>query len=103
MILGANAHYADPTIHTRMHACTCVFANKLRCPTCGHLSETFDPFMDLSMDLHSTKSSVQEALDLYTSTETLGAGNKRKCSQCRRRVRAEKRLTAQKGLYTVDI
>lgn len=87
-----------------MHACV-LFADQLKCTTCGHRSNTFDPFMDLSINLESTTDSngitrkvrsLPEALKRFTSTETLGSGNEWRCGRCKKLVEAEKRLTVFK-------
>lgn len=63
---------------------------------CGHCSDTFDPFLDLSMELSNGVRSVSEALHRFTSTEILDGANKWRCGGCQKLVRAEKRLTVFK-------
>ena len=59
-----------------------VFGGRLRsrvsCKTCGRTSDTFDSFMDLSLDVARSKS-VTHALRSYVATEVLDGANKYKC------------------------
>lgn len=58
-----------------------VFSGRLRsrvsCASCRHNSDTFDPCLDLSLDIRHAKS-VTEALDIFTKAEELsGSGRDR--------------------------
>ena len=58
-----------------------MFSGRLRsrvsCPACRHNSDTFDPCLDLSLDIRHAKS-VNEALDVFTKAEELsGSGRDR--------------------------
>ena len=59
-----------------------VFGGRLRsqvtCKTCGRKSDTFDSFMDLSLDVAKAKS-VEAALKRYVAVEVLDGSNKYKC------------------------
>ena len=59
-----------------------VFGGRLRsqvtCKTCGRKSDTFDSFMDLSLDVAKAKS-VESALKRYVAVEVLDGSNKYKC------------------------
>lgn len=59
-----------------------MFGGRLRsqvvCKTCGRKSDTFDSFMDLSLDVARAKS-VQSALKNYVAVEVLDGSNKYKC------------------------
>ncbi|GAA5892274.1 hypothetical protein JCM6882_003627 [Rhodosporidiobolus microsporus] len=75
--------------------CPCIvhrtFAGQLRsavtCGRCGHMSETVEPFLDLSLDIRdravgggAVKGSVRECLDSFTSPEALPS--KYDCAAC---------------------
>ena len=64
------------------------------CTKCDFKSNTYDPFLDLSLEISSKKvTSVYTALKEYTRKETLDTANKWKCSGCKRKVCATKQLT----------
>ena len=68
--------------------------SQVSCTKCGYNSNTYDPFLDLSLEVSSKKvSSVYSALKEYTRKETLDVANKWKCSGCNKRVCATKQLT----------
>ncbi|CAM9838465.1 unnamed protein product [Ectocarpus sp. 12 AP-2014] len=78
--------------------------SQLKCSECGFCSDTFDPFMDLAMNVEKVDSSgvamnersLQAALRRFTAPETLGAGNEWKCGGCNKLVEAEKNLSVFK-------
>ncbi|CAB1100974.1 unnamed protein product [Ectocarpus sp. CCAP 1310/34] len=78
--------------------------SQLECSKCGFCSDTFDPFMDLAMNVEKVDSrgvamkerSLQAALRRFTAPETLGAGNEWKCGGCNKLVEAEKNLSVFK-------
>jgi ubiquitin C-terminal hydrolase len=68
--------------------------SQVKCTHCGYCSNTYDPFLDLSLQV-SQKScqSVAHAFMEYTRKETLDSKNKWKCSGCKKLVCAQKQLT----------
>ncbi|KAJ4455776.1 putative Ubiquitin carboxyl-terminal hydrolase 23 [Paratrimastix pyriformis] len=66
--------------------------SQVRCPSCGHESNTFDPFWDLSLDVQSSKS-ITGALQHFTAPEILDTDNKYKCENCKKAICARKQLT----------
>ncbi|CAM9918104.1 unnamed protein product, partial [Ectocarpus sp. 4 AP-2014] len=70
--------------------------SRLKCTKCGHCSDTFDPFMDLSMDLSRGVRSIDVALRRFVATERLGSGNEWRCGGCKKPVQAEKSLSVFK-------
>ncbi|KAL4162097.1 hypothetical protein PRNP1_002645 [Phytophthora ramorum] len=67
--------------------------NSLKCAKCGHVSERFDDFLDLSLEIAHGVTSVKGALRHFTATEKLDDCNAWKCSSCGKPSRAEKGLT----------
>jgi len=86
---------ADPVLATTLvHR---LFAGRLRsrvvCHHCQHASDTYDPCLDVSLDVRKGIGSVRQALDAFTAPEQLGGANKYKCDRCKRRVEATKAFT----------
>lgn len=70
------------------------FRSQVRCQKCNYCSNTYDPFLDLSLEVSKKSSnSVLEALAQFTRKETLDAENQWKCSGCKKYVCATKQLT----------
>ncbi|CAG5116325.1 unnamed protein product, partial [Candidula unifasciata] len=66
------------------------------CLRCQAKSDTFDPFMDLSLDIKGV-STVEEALSKFVKPETLDNENAYKCPKCKNKVRAQKRFSIEKA------
>ena len=59
--------------------------------SCNHISNTFDPILDLSLEI-TRASTLTKALQRFTAVEYLDGENKYECEKCRARVRASKRF-----------
>lgn len=81
--------------------------NQLHCPQCGYDSNTFDSFLDLSLEIGARRgiTSVEKALAVYTRPEALDKANKWKCPRCLVPVCAVKQLTIRKApaILTVQL
>lgn len=68
--------------------------SQILCTSCGYRSNTYDPFLDLSLEIsrHGCNS-VAAAFQEYTRKETLDSSNRWKCDGCKKKVRATKQLT----------
>jgi len=68
--------------------------SQLRCPECGAVSVTFDPFLHLSLPLPAGRGPVQlaDAMSLFCREEALDGDNAWQCEKCRQRVPALKKL-----------
>jgi len=66
--------------------------NELKCSDCNYSSKTFNPFLDLSLDIGGGIKSVHAALQSFTKTERLTAGNEWKCEGCKHKVKVFKRF-----------
>jgi ubiquitin carboxyl-terminal hydrolase 36/42 len=75
---------------------TAVFGGRTRsqvkCCSCGYESNTFEPFLDLSLEI-TRASSVEGALRRFTEGETLDGANRYRCPRESLPVRAVKRMT----------
>ncbi|CAH0493394.1 unnamed protein product [Peronospora farinosa] len=78
-----------------------VFGGKLKsllkCAKCGYISERFDDFLDLSLEISNGVKSIKGALRHFTAIEKLDDRNAWKCSSCGKPSRAEKGLTIAEG------
>lgn len=84
-----------------------IFGGRLRsqvkCMQCSHCSDTFDPFLDLSLEIMKADS-VYKALMHFTAAEQLDGGEKQyKCERCKQKVRALKQLTVYKAPYVLTV
>lgn len=70
------------------------FRSQVRCTKCGYRSNTYDPFLDLSLEVSQKSSrSILHSLSDFTRKETLDSDNQWRCSGCKKYVRATKELT----------
>ena len=60
--------------------------NELKCSVCHHSSCTYNPFLDLSLELTKGVTSVPGALKAFAQVERLTAGNEWHCEKCKRKV-----------------
>ncbi|XP_074268336.1 ubiquitin carboxyl-terminal hydrolase 23-like [Silene latifolia] len=84
-----------------------IFGGRLRsqvkCLQCSYCSNTFDPFLDLSLEIVKADS-LCNALKHFTSPEQLDGGEKQyKCERCKQKVRALKQLTVSKAPYVLTV
>eukprot|EP00939_MAST-03C_sp_MAST-3C-sp1_P004511 g4511.t1 len=66
--------------------------SRVSCARCAYDSDTFDSFVDLSLELTRQVDSVQDALHEFTSSELLDNDNRWHCPKCKRKVRASKHM-----------
>ncbi len=68
--------------------------SQVRCTKCGHQSNTYDPFLDLALEVSKkSSSSIASAFCEFSRKETLDKNNQWHCSGCRHNVCATKQLT----------
>ncbi|KAF9570041.1 hypothetical protein EC968_002303 [Mortierella alpina] len=68
------------------------FQSQVKCLRCGHESNTFETYLDVSLDIRGAES-VQRAFRDYTKPETLSKDNQYKCDKCKVLVDARKQMT----------
>lgn len=56
------------------------FQSQVKCMECEQESNTFEPFLDISLDIKGTES-IQRALRDYTRPEILTKSNQYQCDQ----------------------
>lgn len=69
--------------------------NTLKCAKCAFVSERFDDFLDLSLEVNHGIKSVGGALRHFTAVETLDDSNAWKCASCKQPSRAEKGMAIE--------
>lgn len=65
--------------------------SQIRCVNCSHCSDTFEPLIDLSLEIENANS-ITEALESFTRAETLECDAKYKCEKCKHGSSFSKRL-----------
>nr|XP_023415811.1 ubiquitin carboxyl-terminal hydrolase 17-like protein 6 [Cavia porcellus] len=66
--------------------------SQIKCLQCGSTSDTFDPYLDIPLDIKSTRS-VKQALARSVQPEELSGENAYHCSICLQKMPASKTLT----------
>ncbi|KAG6673443.1 hypothetical protein I3842_16G112600 [Carya illinoinensis] len=84
-----------------------IFGGRLRsqvkCLQCSYCSNTFDPFLDLSLEIVKADS-LHKALANFTAAEQLDGGERQyQCQRCKQKVRALKQLTVHKAPYVLTV
>ncbi|XP_043318318.1 ubiquitin carboxyl-terminal hydrolase 17-like protein 6 [Cervus canadensis] len=80
----------DSTLIRQIFAGT--WKSQIQCVHCLGVSDTFDPYLDISLDITAAQS-VEQALRELVKPEKLDAENAYDCGVCLRKVPATKRLT----------
>ncbi|KFB51743.1 AGAP007521-PA-like protein [Anopheles sinensis] len=75
--------------------------SEVKCPTCCHISTTFQHFEDLLLDIRKANS-IDEALEVYFARERLEE-NGYKCEACKRRVAATKQFSLERAPFALCI
>nr|KYP70089.1 Ubiquitin carboxyl-terminal hydrolase 16 [Cajanus cajan] len=71
--------------------------SKIKCMKCGGKSERQERMMDLTVEIEGEITTLVEALQRFTSTETLDGENKYHCVRCKSYERAKKKLTVSEA------
>jgi len=70
--------------------------SRVRCTKCAHTSDSFEPVLDLSLEVSRARS-LEKALGDFTAEEALDGDNCYACPACNQKVRALKRLTVERA------
>jgi len=68
------------------------YRSQLKCSKCGYLSNTYDPFLDVSLEISHAKNLIS-ALEIFSKQEVLSKYNEWKCGGCSKKVCASKELS----------
>ncbi|KAL6859084.1 hypothetical protein ACP4OV_018086 [Aristida adscensionis] len=77
--------------------------SKIKCSRCHVSSEQCEPMLDLTVEIDGDISSLEEALERFTSTEVLDGENRYQCSRCKSYERAKKKLTISEAPNVLTI
>lgn len=80
----------------------CYTIFQVKCTQCSHSSNTYDPFLDLSLDIVKAES-LLKALARFTAIEVLDGNNKYHCSKCKTKVRAHKQFTINNAPHVLTV
>ncbi|KAJ2854379.1 hypothetical protein J3B02_002704 [Coemansia erecta] len=100
----------DPKIDRRIQETTLVhqvfggyLQSQVKCSRCGYDSNTFEPNLDISLDIQSGGGSVTKALRAFIRPETLTKSNRYKCDKCSKLVDATKQMTIYRLPQTLTL
>ncbi|MCO5611304.1 hypothetical protein L7F22_065556 [Adiantum nelumboides] len=98
--------HAKASPHSRKSYIQKIFGGRLqsqvKCTECEHSSNTYDPFLDLSLDIVKAES-LLKALTRFTGIEVLDGDNKYFCSKCKKKVRAHKQFTIDYAPHVLTV
>jgi ubiquitin carboxyl-terminal hydrolase 36/42 len=67
--------------------------SQVKCKKCGHCSNKYEAYLDLSLDIAKKADSIDRAMQNFTAAEQLNGDNQYRCEKCDTLVDAAKRLT----------
>ncbi|XP_056286682.1 ubiquitin carboxyl-terminal hydrolase 42 [Pseudoliparis swirei] len=70
--------------------------SRVKCLNCKAVSDTFDPFLDITLEIKTTPS-VSKSLEQFVKPEQLDGENAYKCTKCKKMVTASKRFTIHRS------
>ncbi|TYH60692.1 ubiquitin carboxyl-terminal hydrolase 23 [Gossypium raimondii] len=77
--------------------------SQVKCMQCSYCSNTFDPFLDLSLEIVKADS-LHKALKNFTAAELLDGGERQyQCQRCKQKVKAIKQLTVYNAPHVLTI
>ncbi|XP_037259045.1 ubiquitin carboxyl-terminal hydrolase 36 isoform X2 [Falco rusticolus] len=74
----------------------------VRCLECKSVSDTYDPFLDLSLEIMEV-TDITQALELYVQPDMLGGENAYMCDKCKKKVLASKQFTIHRPSNVLTI
>uniref|UniRef100_A0A672G7U7 Ubiquitin carboxyl-terminal hydrolase n=1 Tax=Salarias fasciatus TaxID=181472 RepID=A0A672G7U7_SALFA len=76
--------------------------SRVNCLNCNATSDSFEPFLDITLDIEGV-SSVSKALERFVTPEELGGENAYRCSNCNNMVTATKCLSVHQESNVLTI
>ncbi|KAM6376793.1 ubiquitin carboxyl-terminal hydrolase 36 isoform 2-T2 [Pluvialis apricaria] len=70
--------------------------SRVKCSVCKTVSDTYDPYLDLALEIRQAANIVQ-ALELFVKSDVLGGENAYMCAKCKKKVSASKRFTIHRA------
>ncbi|KNA16444.1 hypothetical protein SOVF_089140 isoform B [Spinacia oleracea] len=70
--------------------------SQVRCCNCGHNSDTYEPLIDLSLEIEDVDS-LESALNSFTKVESIEDTEKFTCESCKEQVKVEKQLMLEQA------
>ncbi|KAG4954843.1 hypothetical protein JHK87_040437 [Glycine soja] len=77
--------------------------SKIKCMKCGGKSECQERMMDLTVEIEGEITTLEEALQQFTSAETLDGENKYHCVRCKSYEKAKKKMTVSEAPNVLTI
>ena len=80
--------------------------SRVKCRHCKAVSDTFDPFLDVSLDINKQGcSNLQKCLEYFVTPEVLQGDNSYKCHRCKSQVTASKTFSIHRppNVLTVQL
>ncbi|KAL1915332.1 uncharacterized protein VTP21DRAFT_6790 [Calcarisporiella thermophila] len=74
--------------------------SQVECLRCRHKSNTFEPMLDISLDVHST---LMGAFQTFTRPDRLTKANQYQCEKCKVRVDALKRMSIHRAPMALTV
>lgn len=72
--------------------------SRVKCRQCKSVSDTYDPFLDLSLDINKQGcNDLQRCLEMFVRIEVLQGDNAYKCMQCKTSVQACKKFSIHRA------
>ncbi|NXQ99227.1 UBP36 hydrolase, partial [Sagittarius serpentarius] len=71
--------------------------SRVMCLACGNVSDTYDPYLDMSLEIGVLQQDLQRALELFVKPDLLGGENAYMCAKCKKKVSASKRFTIHRA------
>ncbi|XP_026993358.2 ubiquitin carboxyl-terminal hydrolase 42-like [Tachysurus fulvidraco] len=76
--------------------------SRVKCMNCKAVSDTFEPYLDIALDIENSPT-ILKAFEQFVKAEQLDWENAYKCSTCKEKVQASKRLSIHRNSNVLTI